>query len=94
MGFCDRNVFDASLGGRTDCSSNSAWAQFDMSGKASYTDSSGEFIIYLQMIQDVKLQLGDGVCAASDSAGNINYNWYADKDYLGALERRKRIYFC
>ena len=93
MGFCDRNVFDDSLGGRTDCSGNSAWAQFDMSGKASYTDGSGEFIIYPANDPRCKLQLGDGVCAASDSAGNILYNWYADKDYLGALERRNVFTF-
>ena len=93
MGFCDRNVFDASLGGRTDCSSNSAWGQFDMSGRASYTDSSGEFLIYPATDPRCLLQLGDGVCAASDSSGNINYNWYADKDYLGALERRNVFTF-
>ena len=82
------NVFDASLGGRTDCSRNSPWGQFDMSGRTTVADSSGEFLIYPATDPRCLLQLGEGVYAASDSSGNINYNWYADKDYLGALERR------
>ena len=65
--------------------------QFDMSGRASYTDSSGEFLIYPATDPRCLLQLGEGV-AASDSSGR-NYNWYADKDYLGALERRNVFTF-
>ena len=43
------------------CSSNSAWAQFDMSGSAAYTDGSGEFLIYPAGDPACILNLGNGV---------------------------------
>ena len=47
MGMCDYDelVPDQFNSAFYRCSSNSAWGQFDMSGTAPYTDSSGEFLI-------------------------------------------------
>lgn len=92
MGFCDRDVFANDGYNIYDCSTNSPWAQFDMSGRAAYTDSSGEFVILPANNPNCVQQLGDGVCAGKDGA-DLNFNWYADRDYLGALERRNIFTF-
>ena len=101
MGQCDRRIFDTdgSLT-RHDCSTTSPWAQLDMtSGRdSSYTDSSGEFIIYPAGHPDCRLDLStvtsmQGVCAASDAAGNFYHNWYTDRDYVGDLQRHNFFTF-
>ena len=75
------------------CSSNSAFGQFDMSGTAPYTDGSGEFLIKLASDPNCLLQLGDGVCAASDSSGNYTHNWNGQRDILGAVTRHNAFLF-
>jgi len=92
MGFCDRDVFANDGYGIYDCSTNSPWAQFDMSGRADYTDSSGEFVILPAGHSGCRLDLGDGNCAGRDGQ-DLYYNWYAQRDYLGALERRNVFTF-
>ncbi|URQ64912.1 Plug domain-containing protein [SAR86 cluster bacterium] len=101
MGQCDRRIFDTdgSLT-RHDCSTTSPWAQLDMtSGRdSSYTDSAGEFIIYPAGHPDCRLDLStvtsmQGVCAASDAAGNFYHNWYTDRDYVGDLQRHNFFTF-
>ena len=75
------------------CSSNSAWGQFDMSGSAAYTDSSGEFLIKAAGDSNCLLNLGGGVCAASDSSGNYTHNWNGQRDILGAVQRHNTFVF-
>ena len=75
------------------CSSNSAWGQFDMSGTAPYTDSSGEFLIKAAGDPNCLLNLGNGVCAASDSSGNYTHNWNGQRDILGAVQRHNLFVF-
>ena len=75
------------------CSSNSAWGQFDMSGTAPYTDSSGEFLIKAASDPNCLLNLGNGVCAASDSSGNYTHNWNGQRDILGAVQRHNLFVF-
>ena len=75
------------------CSSNSAWGQFDMSGTAAYTDGSGEFLIYPAGDPDCVLNLGNGVCAAKDTAGNLIHNWNGQRDVLGDVQRHNTFLF-
>ena len=75
------------------CSSNSAWGQFDMSGTAPYTDSSGEFLIKAASDPNCILNLGNNVCAASDSSGNYTHNWNGQRDILGAVTRHNLFVF-
>ena len=75
------------------CSSNSAWGQFDMSGTAPYTDSSGEFLIKAAGDPNCILNLGNNVCAASDSSGNYTHNWNGQRDILGAVTRHNLFVF-
>ena len=75
------------------CSSNSAWGQFDMSGTAPYTDGSGEFLIKAAGDPNCLLNLGGGVCAASDSSGNYTHNWNGQRDILGAVQRHNMFVF-
>ena len=75
------------------CSSNSAWGQFDMSGTAPYTDSSGEFLIKAAGDPNCLLNLGNNVCAASDSSGNYTHNWNGQRDILGAVTRHNLFVF-
>ena len=75
------------------CSSNSAWGQFDMSGTAPYTDSSGEFLIKAAGDPNCILNLGNGVCAASDSSGNYIHNWNGQRDVLGDVQRHNMFVF-
>ena len=95
MGRCDYGdlvpaQFDSAF---NRCSSNSAFGQFDMSGTAPYTDGSGEFLIKLASDPNCILQLGDGVCAASDSSGNYTHNWNGQRDVLGAVTRHNLFLF-
>ena len=95
MGRCDYGdlvpaQFDSAF---NRCSSNSAFGQFDMSGTAPYTDGSGEFLIKLASDPNCILQLGDGVCAASDSSGNYTHNWNGQRDILGAVTRHNLFLF-
>ena len=75
------------------CSSNSAWGQFDMSGTAPYTDGSGEFLIKAAGDPNCILNLGNNVCAASDSSGNYTHNWNGQRDILGAVTRHNLFVF-
>ena len=75
------------------CSSNSSWGQFDMSGTAPYTDSSGEFLIKAAGDPNCLLNLGNNVCAASDSSGNYTHNWNGQRDILGAVQRHNLFVF-
>ena len=75
------------------CSSNSAWGQFDMSGTAPYTDGSGEFLIKAASDPDCILNLGNNVCAASDSSGNYTFNWNGQRDILGSVTRHNLFVF-
>ena len=75
------------------CSSNSAWGQFDMSGTAPYTDSSGEFLIKAAGDPNCILNLGNGTCAASDSSGNYTHNWNGQRDVLGDVQRHNMFLF-
>jgi outer membrane receptor protein involved in Fe transport len=75
------------------CSSNSAFGQFDMSGTAPYTDGSGEFLIKLASDPNCILNLGNNVCAASDSSGNYTHNWNGQRDILGAVTRHNAFVF-
>ena len=75
------------------CSSNSSWGQFDMSGTAPYTDGSGEFLIKAAGDPNCLLNLGNNVCAASDSSGNYTHNWNGQRDILGAVQRHNLFVF-
>ena len=95
MGMCDYDelVPDQFNSAFYRCSSNSAWGQFDMSGTAPYTDSSGEFLIKAAGDPNCILNLGNGTCAASDSSGNYTHNWNGQRDVLGDVQRHNMFLF-